>query len=100
MKNSLTNSNSQPTEAHEVAKPAKPRNPQKAWRERNPLANWAHVATRSAIRRGIIRPEPCAVCGANAEAHHPDHADPLRVQWLCRAHHKRLHAELRKGGKA
>jgi len=77
-----------------------PHNPQKAWRERNPLAYWAHSATRSAIRRGLITPQPCEICGKPAEAHHPDHANPLRVQWLCRLHHKRLHAQLRKGGKA
>jgi len=94
-----TESNSSPALADDPkGKPAKPRNRQEAWRERNPLATWAHGATRSAIRRGLITPQPCEICGATAEAHHPDHTDPLRVQWLCRIHHKRLHAELRKGG--
>ncbi len=95
-----SDSNSSPAQVHDPkGKPANPLNRQEAWRERNPLAAWAHGATRSAIRRGLITPQPCEVCGATAEAHHPDHADPLRVQWLCRVHHKRLHAFLRKGGK-
>lgn len=86
------------TDAYPSESATKPRNKQEAWRERNPLATWAHGATRSAIRRGLIVPQPCEVCGCSAEAHHPDHANPLHVQWLCRSHHKRLHALLRKGG--
>lgn len=77
-------------------------NPQKAWRERNPLADWAHNATRAATRRGILHKQPCEVCGAeNAEAHHPDYLQPLAVVWLCRVHHKALHSLTRglaKGG--
>lgn len=70
---------------------------QERWRERHPVAVWAHTATRSAIRRGLLKREPCEVCGhENAEAHHPDHRDPLTVRWLCRAHHKALHLELRR----
>lgn len=96
-----TDSNSSPAQdADPKGNSTKPRNRQQAWRERNPLATWAHVATQSAIRRGLITPQPCEVCGAKAEAHHPDHSDPLRVQWLCRIHHKRLHAMLRNGGGA
>ena len=68
---------------------------QRRWKERNPLATWAHAATRSAIRRGLIEPQPCEVCGDKGEAHHPDHRDPLAVIWLCRRHHKAAH---RKGG--
>lgn len=68
---------------------------QAAWKARHPLATWAHAALRSALRRGLIfRPEACECCGATGpvEAHHPDHRDPLRVIWLTRACHKRLHA--------
>lgn len=69
-----------------------PQTPQERWRARNPLAHWAHVSTRTAIRLGLIEREPCAECGAeDAEAHHPDHRDPLRVVWLCRSDHKALH---------
>lgn len=73
--------------------------PQKRWHARNPWASWAHNATRSAVRRGLLTPQPCEHCGAEkVEAHHPDHRDPLRVVWLCRACHKRHHAALRRAG--
>ena len=45
--------------------------------------------------------KPCEVCGnPKSEAHHRsyDPAHALRVQWLCRFHHQRLHAALRKAG--
>lgn len=72
---------------------------QEKWRERNPVATWAHSATRSAIRRGIIQPEPCSVCGEpKAEAHHPDHREPLRVIWLCRPCHKAEHRRMKLEG--
>jgi hypothetical protein len=65
---------------------------QAKWRERNPLKRWAHIATASALRRGIISRRPCEVCGAEpAEAHHDDHTNPLKVRWLCRLHHKAEH---------
>lgn len=70
---------------------------QEAWRKRNPLADWAHYATRSATRRNIIQKQPCEVCGDTAsEAHHPDYSQPLLVVWLCRAHHKAHHADLKR----
>jgi hypothetical protein len=69
-----------------------PQTPQERWRARNPLKHWAHTATRAAIRLGLIQRQPCAECGAeDAEAHHPDHRDPLRVEWLCRRDHKARH---------
>lgn len=53
---------------------------------------------RVMIRRGKVRRETCAVCGAaEAEAHHRDYSRPLDVQWLCRKHHKNLH-KLQKAG--
>ena len=71
---------------------------QVAWRECNPQAYWAHAALRSGIRRGLVTPEPCVICGEpKAEAHHPDYDRPLAVQWLCRQHHKQAHAEQRRG---
>jgi len=75
--------------------------PQAKWNKANPLALWAHAALRSALRKGLIEKEPCAVCGdPNSEAHHDPEAydQPLAVTWLCRLHHKREHGRLRKGG--
>jgi hypothetical protein len=66
---------------------------QERWRARNPLKTWAHMATRSAIRRGLIQKRPCAECGdPDAEAHHSDYRRPLKVMWYCRACHKKHHA--------
>lgn len=79
--------------------PEKPRKPtrQQKWRKRNPKSYLAHLTVQNATRLGVIKPEPCAVCGAEkAEAHHPDYDRPLHVVWLCRKHHKAVHA---KGGK-
>jgi len=65
---------------------------QRRWDDKNPTALWAHAATRSAVRRGLIQRGPCAECGSpKTDAHHPDHRNPLDVVWLCRRHHRQLH---------
>ena len=70
---------------------------QARWRERNQLKVWAHKALASALRRGLVTQQPCEVCGdASSEAHHPDHAKALDVVWLCRKHHRALHADERR----
>lgn len=77
-----------------TAAPDRPRSytAQEAWRTRNPQAYWAHAALRSGVKRGLVTPQPCEVCGEpKAEAHHPDYDRPLLVMWLCRPHHKALH---------
>lgn len=45
-----------------------------------------------------IPAKPCFVCGSfeNIERHHPDYSRPLEVTFLCRQHHKRLHANTRR----
>ena len=56
------------------------------------LKRWAHVATASALRRGLIERQPCEVCGVEqSDAHHDDYARPMAVRWLCRKHHKEAH---------
>lgn len=66
---------------------------QQRWREKNPKKTWAHGALRSGIRRGLVEPQPCEICGEEkAEGHHDDYDRPLAVRWLCRRHHKALHA--------
>lgn len=64
-----------------------------AYRRKNPRVVRAHNAVAKAILRGKLTPWPCEVCGASAEAHHPDYDAPLLVTWLCDAHHKQVHAE-------
>jgi hypothetical protein len=71
----------------------------RAWRQTHRLAGLARKkdSVRSianvAKRRGHIVSEPCRICGAAAEMHHPDYSQPLLVQWLCRPHHLQLHRE-------
>lgn len=66
---------------------------QQAWRKRNPKSYIAHLAVGAALRHGVLERQPCEVCGADkSEAHHPDYDRPYDVTWLCRKHHKALHA--------
>ena len=75
----------------------KPLTRQARWRAQNPMAYWAHLATHSGLRRGLIRRQSCEVCGAaKTDAHHEDYSRPLVVRWLCRKHHRQAH---RKGGR-
>lgn len=41
---------------------------------------------------GLLKKQPCWVCGEKAIAHHPDYDRPLDVVWLCQPHHKQTHA--------
>lgn len=44
------------------------------------------------LSRGKITRKPCEKCGSvNSQMHHPDYAKPLKVKWLCRPCHLRLH---------
>jgi hypothetical protein len=54
----------------------------------------AHNAVARALRNGLLKRQPCEVCGeVRVDAHHPDYDRPLDVRWLCRAHHAALHAQ-------
>jgi hypothetical protein len=67
------------------------------WKARNREAAQAHQIVARAKRRGKPKPAPCAICGSrkHVEAHHPDYAEPLNVEWLCRNHHRQHHREAR-----
>ncbi len=70
---------------------------QEKWAARNPLARWAHNATRAALKRGLIERRPCEQCGnPETDAHHEQYDRPLLVQWLCRSCHMLLHSKARK----
>ena len=57
----------------------------------------ACLAVFRAIKKGDMIRLPCVECGAeNADAHHPDYSKILEVVWLCRSHHKQLHAKAKK----
>ena len=49
-----------------------------------------------ALKVGDLIKEPCIVCGTrrDIQAHHDDYSVPLKVKWLCRAHHIEHHKYL------
>jgi hypothetical protein len=66
---------------------------QQRWRRANPRRYAAHLYVEAGKRLGFITPQPCETCGAEkAEAHHEDYSRPGEVRWLCRKHHRQLHA--------
>ena len=74
---------------------------QAKWQAANPIARWAHLATATAIRRGILTvPTHCEACGKEEalDAHHPNHRAALDVKFWCRKCHSRHHARQRKAG--
>lgn len=67
------------------------------WRKTHPLSEEARAKMNARcylhvyIRRGILKRQPCVLCGTfPAEPHHHDYSKPLEVTWLCRAHHLAL----------
>ena len=62
----------------------------------------ARVLVCAAVKLGVlVRPESCSKCGVipppkrngypGIEAHHPDYAKPIDVQWLCLQCHREEH---------
>ena len=66
------------------------------WKAQNPEKRASQNKLNTAVRDGKIKKQPCFVCGAKAEAHHPDYSRPLDVVWLCSAHHRQTHALAKK----
>jgi len=55
----------------------------------------AHQMIKRLIIKGIIKKEPCILCGENnSSAHHPDYTKPLEVVWLCQKHHSEKHRRI------
>ena len=50
----------------------------------------AHSLVAKAIKSGDLVRKSC-FCGKIGEAHHFDYDQPLKVVWLCRAHHAKHH---------
>lgn len=67
------------------------------WNRNNLHKLAAHQAVRVAIRQGKLKRGKCEQCGSlRCDAHHDDYGQPLKVRWLCRRCHQRLHAKSRK----
>lgn len=62
---------------------------QKKYRTRN--------LTNKALKEGKLKRGPCEVCGEQrVEAHHVDYDKPFEIRWLCRMHHTKLHAQMKR----
>lgn len=67
--------------------------------ERDRLRLRAHSVFHAALNSGrVVKPDRCQECGARPRpfllrAHHPDHASPLDVEWLCSKCHGGKHFE-------
>ena len=50
----------------------------------------------SAVYCGRLQRGPCSMCGVatHVDGHHLDYSEPLRVVWLCRAHHGEAHRRI------
>jgi len=63
------------------------------WRKNNPEKWKAICAVNNAIRNGKLIKRPCEVCDdPESKGHHDDYNKPLKVRWLCQAHHSEHHA--------
>ena len=54
--------------------------------------NHYHSLTQRALKFGVIKKEPCVVCGRlDVHGHHEDYNRPLDIVWLCPYHHHLIH---------
>lgn len=62
------------------------------WSLRNREKRAAHSKLDWAVASGVVKKEPCFVCGsARSHGHHEDYSRPLSVVWLCSKHHQMWH---------
>ncbi len=65
------------------------------WRKKNPEKYKAYKIFAEALRKKILKKEPCIVCDEiKVDGHHSDYSKPLDVIWICHNHHKKFHAGL------
>jgi hypothetical protein len=68
----------------------------KRWKDQHPDQERAARRFRHHVRtawnpKGRIYREPCFSCAhESSQAHHPDHAHPFRVVWVCNECHRDL----------
>ena len=67
------------------------------WRQSHPMTEEqrkkdnARSYAKVYLKRGLLVKKGCAVCGEDAQMHHPDYDRPLDVVWLCKKHHRDIH---------
>lgn len=66
------------------------------WSEKDKWS--ARNFTQKMLREGVLKRNPCEICGEFAQAHHLkgyDKENWLSIQWLCKKHHLQEHERLR-----
>jgi hypothetical protein len=64
------------------------------WRANHPEKYKAHYAVSNALKRGLIsKKESCEICNLKTKlhAHHKDYTEPLKVLWVCKDCHAKIH---------
>jgi len=69
---------------------------QKRWNNTHLEARRAHREVAKALRNGTLKRGQCWCGSFRTEGHHEDYGRPLDVIWLCRRHHRELHATARR----
>jgi hypothetical protein len=65
------------------------------WGARNREKRFAHRRVYKAVKEGTLVRQPCEICGElRVDAHHEDYSKPLDVMWLCKLHHRQIHAKI------
>jgi hypothetical protein len=65
----------------------------RAWQAKNKEKRAAHGAVEYALLCGALVRETCEICGeCRTDGHHEDYSRPLDVRWLCKLHHRQVHA--------
>lgn len=62
------------------------------YRANNPKKYKAHSIVNYARKIGLLKQYPCEICKSKKSiGHHDDYDKPLKVRWLCQAHHLEWH---------
>jgi hypothetical protein len=62
------------------------------WKKNNRFKVNAQAILQKAVKMGKVEKKPCKFCGdSNSIAHHPDYTKPLKVVWICKIHHRKIH---------
>jgi hypothetical protein len=86
--------------AADVAETPKPKwLAQNRWNHMNRDALKAHSKVKQAVKAGTLKRGKCWCGSLRTEAHHSDYSKPLDVEWLCRKHHRAVHAAQRRAAK-
>ena len=65
------------------------------WRKLFPEKEKASKKIQQAVKKGVLKREPCVICKSNTNihGHHFNYSLPMQVVWLCVTHHMKLHSE-------